>query len=130
MLVIDHEKLQCFAYELRKQDEANDYYTDLFLKDKVHPPILFDLIKSNFWNEKEQKMLLKDQFVYRLLVGNNNVFQYSHGNEKFTLPFIKSTKKKKTEDAVQFLLNPEGFAIVRGDKKLLTQQGEVQEGTS
>ena len=120
MLLIDHEKLQCFAYELRKQDEANDYYTDLFLKDKVHPPILFDLIKSNFWNEKEQKMLLKDQFVYRMLVGNSNVFQYSHTNEKFTLPFIKSTKKKKTEDAGQFLLNPEGFAIVRGDKKLLT----------
>lgn len=71
---MDVEKLQCFAYELRKHDEPNDFYTDLFLKDKVQPPILFDMIKANYWNEKDNKMMLKDQFVYRLLVGNNNVF--------------------------------------------------------
>jgi len=56
MLVNDPEKLQCFAYELKKQDEPNEFYTDLFLKDKVKPPILYDLIKSNFWNEKDMKM--------------------------------------------------------------------------
>ena len=31
---------------------------------------------------------------------------------------------------MQFLLTPEGFEIVRGDKKLLTQSGEVREGGS
>ena len=31
---------------------------------------------------------------------------------------------------MQFLLTAEGFEIVRGDKKLLTYQGPVQEGSS
>ena len=44
MLVNDVEKLQCFAYELKQQDEPNEFFTDLFLKDKVKPPILYDLI--------------------------------------------------------------------------------------
>lgn len=119
-LVNDVEKLQCFAYELRKQDDPSECFTDIFLKNKVRPPILFDLIKSNFWNEKEKKMQVKEQFKYRLLVGNSNVFQYNQTSDKFVWPFVKNSKKKKTSDEVQFLLNHEGFEIVRGDNKLLT----------
>jgi len=65
-----------------------------------------------------------------MLNGNNNIFQYNNSNEKFVWPFIKNNKKKKTSDQVQFLLAHDGFEIVRGEKKLLTQQGEVREGTS
>ena len=83
MLVQDIEKLQCFAYELRKQDEPDEYYTDLFLKEKVTPSILFDLFKCNFWNEQEKKMQVKEQFKFRMLVGNDNVFQYMNNNEKY-----------------------------------------------
>lgn len=74
MLVQDVEKLQCFAYELRKQDEPDEYYTDLFLKDKVTPPLLFDLFKCNFWNEQDKRMQVKEQFKFRMLVGNDNVY--------------------------------------------------------
>lgn len=102
----------------------------MFLKDKVTPPLLFDLFKSNFWNEQDKKMQVKEQFKFRMLVGNNNVLQYMNNNEKYVMPFIKNKKKKQTSDQVQFLLNPEGFEIVRGDKKLLTQQGEVRQGAS
>ena len=94
MLTQDIEKLQCFAYELRKQDVPEEYYTDLFLKDKVTPPILFELFKCNFWNEQEKKMQVKEQFKFRMLVGNGNVLQYTNNNEKSVWPFIKSKKRK------------------------------------
>jgi len=57
------EELPKFAYELRKVDLNDGYYTKHFLKDIVKQKLILEIILSNKWNPRTKKMESKDFYT-------------------------------------------------------------------
>ena len=82
-----------FCFELRRQDTDKDYYTAMFLDDRIHNEMILNIIHSNFY--KDKKMQIRDKLKFRMSVGTNGyIYQYYEGVRVYEWPFVKSYQKK------------------------------------
>jgi len=107
----DVNQVLVFGYELRKQDLSDEHSYE-FLSGLVKPPILVDIILSNYWDDGEKKMKCDFKKKYKLVIGDNNPLVYlknhfKNFNEK---PVIKKEGLdwKQYTDEVHLLLAPNG----------------------
>ena len=61
----DLTQLFAFAYELRKAD-INDEFSQQLLKDNIEPQLITDIILSNSWDNKTQKMTVSQDCEYKI----------------------------------------------------------------
>lgn len=91
----DYQVLPEFAFELRQQDNEDDYYTEKYLSD-IKPQFLYDIIISNKFNKTMKNMATRNG-PFQLTVGEfRNVFQYQETDQrtKKVDPFLKKNPSK------------------------------------
>ena len=79
-LASDLHEFLCFSYELRKQDDPDDKYTNFYLNNlklkelPFQETLIYQIIMSNYWCEKENCMKVKQDVMYKLFTGRQ--FEY------------------------------------------------------
>lgn len=100
----DLTELFQFSYELRKQDQE-DQYTYELLNGAVKPCILVDIITNNVWL-KSKKMGLKKELTFRLMLTFND--------QKYTLCY-DSSSKPSAQSSLPLAMKDKSF---QGNKEL------------
>lgn len=73
----DLDKLFEFAYELRKQDKnRSSQHSTMLLKGNVKPPIVANIILSNYWDDDEKKMKCDYSKRFKIHVSDSNPLVY------------------------------------------------------
>ena len=101
----------------------------------MKPEFMFEVIMSNKWNEKAMRMEPSKDHPWSAYIGSQRCplhFDVGEQSGGYMWPFIKkklSDKKDKYCNWVSFLLSPNGIQMVRGQRILLTEYGNVAKGS-
>lgn len=93
-LASDLTQLFAFAYELRKADTKDEFSLKL-LQGNIETQLITDIIMSNTWDNKTQKMTVSQESEYKISMPIDG--------QDFTLVYLKQNTSAET--SVPFILN-------------------------
>lgn len=126
----DLQTLLDLSYELLKIEADVDPFVHDLLQGQVKPNALVDIICSNYYNKKTNKVEPKEKQQFRLVIGpDNHLLQYkSDSGSKHPISIASNLEKGHVDIFKLCLTKKNGFIVQAGNQMLCTEQYGTDHG--